>query len=417
MVENTKSEKKKPARKQVRTFITFALAIVISEIDQRSPDIHLSPSKIHHKHPQSMQVETPVTGYETHNDMNTYNIWHHRRRREFSTPRESRGVKEKSQYRCHPLLDSGWTRGQTQGTHFCCLYFARGICHLGADCTFLHRVPTSLDEACHRTQPQYDIFGRDKLDEETRTKGVGSINRTSTTLYIYLGGAASLTQETLHELIHKNFEEWGPIEDVKVIPTKAIAFVRYTWRASAEFAKAAMHQQTLTGTKVDHVLDVRWANDDPNPKAQLRVKREQEEAMATAYMNAIEKMEPEQKKSKLYDIAMSSDYVAGGATAAYPDTSHQYNGMLVKPESDGDGGDGDVDGEQGDEDDDIGRYLLEGDDEYDQYYGDEGVDKDDTGDREAVEEEQGRPSLGGDNKQQESVLGLVDYDDSDDDER
>ncbi len=32
------------------------------------------------------------------------------------------------------------------------------------------------------------------------------------------------------------------------------------------------------------VLDVRWANDDPNPRAVQRVKREREEAFRDAYL-------------------------------------------------------------------------------------------------------------------------------------
>jgi hypothetical protein len=58
---------------------------------------------------------------------------------------------------------------------------------------------------------------------------------------------------------------------------------RYSWRSSAEFAKQAMHQQRLDGSKMAEVLDVRWANDDPNPRAVERVKREREEAFRDAY--------------------------------------------------------------------------------------------------------------------------------------
>ena len=47
-------------------------------------------------------------------------------------------------------------------------------------------------------------------------------------------------------------------------PCRAIAFVTYKLRTSAEFAKIAMADQSL-----DHgeVLNVRWATEDPNPKA------------------------------------------------------------------------------------------------------------------------------------------------------
>ena len=43
-------------------------------------------------------------------------------------------------------------------------------------------------------------------------------------------------------------------------------------RSSAEFAKEAMMGQMLMEGS-EGVLTVRWANDDPNPTATLRVKR------------------------------------------------------------------------------------------------------------------------------------------------
>lgn len=83
-----------------------------------------------------LQVDTPVTGFEESNDMATHNIWTHRRNKGFGggAKREGgRGTKQKSEYRCHPKVDEGYTRGEGMGSGYCCLYFARGICHHGAD--------------------------------------------------------------------------------------------------------------------------------------------------------------------------------------------------------------------------------------------------------------------------------------------
>jgi hypothetical protein len=77
--------------------------------------------------------------------------------------------------------------------------------------------------------------------------GTGSYERVCTTLYVHYGGAGSMAGERLRVLMKENFGEWGPIDDIYIVPAKTIAFVRYNWRSSAEFAKAAMHQQTLTG--------------------------------------------------------------------------------------------------------------------------------------------------------------------------
>eukprot|EP00889_Picochlorum_renovo_P007293 jgi/Picre1/34323/NNA_001796.t1 len=78
--------------------------------------------------------------------------------------------------------------GEKAGNRFICLYFARGLCHHGSSCNYVHRVPDADFELYHRTQPQYDIFGRDRsLDIDASTKGAGSLNRDCTTLYLYLG--------------------------------------------------------------------------------------------------------------------------------------------------------------------------------------------------------------------------------------
>lgn len=72
-----------------------------------------------------------------------------------------------------------------------------------------------------------------------RTKGVGSYNRDCTTLYAYIGGAATLPAAQLQKLIRENFLEWGPVDDVHVVVAKAIAFVRYRWRSRCAFCVCA----------------------------------------------------------------------------------------------------------------------------------------------------------------------------------
>jgi len=278
--------------------------------------------------------------------MATHNIWDGRRQKAHRQPKEGRGTKLKSEYKCIPDLDSGYTRGECAGCSYHCIYFARGICHHGSDCNYLHRIPTASDEVKHFSEPQYDIFARDRLDEEGATKRIGSISRECTTLYIYLGGAATQPPAVLEKAVTESFSPWGPLDDVRVIPSKAIAFVRYQWRSSAEFAKAAMHQQTLTNidiSKVDHVLDVRWANDDPNPKARARVKRHQEEAMAQAYLDALAMMDPVAKKARLHELKLSTAYRSGGAASEYPDTTEQYyEGWDARAHAEVAGKDGDV---------------------------------------------------------------------------
>jgi hypothetical protein len=193
-----------------------------------------------------------------------------------------------------------------------------------------------------------------------------------------------------------------------------------------------MHQQTLTTidvSQVDHVLDVRWANDDPNPKARARVKRHQEEAMAQAYLDALAIMDPVAKKARLLELKLSSSYRPGGAAAEYPDTNGQYEGWDVRAHAEAqggasdaaqdqaikeyedkiwgkkgreyqswrqhqsglDGGGGGKDGDGGqfiEEEDDINRYLPLSDDEEDVEYPEEYAEgDDDKGEDEAKKEE------------------------------
>lgn len=49
----------------------------------------------------------------------------------------------------------------------------------------------------------------------------------------------------------------------------SIAFVRYRLRTNCEFAKEAMQNQALDG---EECLNLKWAYDDPNPKAQEAIK-------------------------------------------------------------------------------------------------------------------------------------------------
>ncbi|KAL4439994.1 hypothetical protein ABPG75_002995 [Micractinium tetrahymenae] len=198
--------------------------------------------------PARRQVDAPVTGHEEAHAPGTVNIWTGRVLKEYRKPRDGRR-KEASQYRCLPKVDSGETRGSRSGAGYCCLYFARGICHHGADCNFLHRVPTAGDEERHKTDYSHDIFGRERLPEgrDSRKKGVGSYERECRTLYVHYGGAGTLPADQLRKIVWDNFAEWGPLDNVHLVPAKTLAFVRYQWRSSAEFAKAAMHQQTLRG--------------------------------------------------------------------------------------------------------------------------------------------------------------------------
>ncbi len=308
-----------------------------------------------------------MTGLEAANDTSnaSYNIWTHRRTGPRASgavrgePRE-RGTSVASAYRCRPALDSGSTRGARAGVTYACLYFARGLCHRGAACDYLHRVPTAADAVAAGAAPQLDVFGRDRLADARATKGAGSMSREHATLYVNLGGAAALPKEELLRLLTANFSEWGPLDEVAPVPAKGIAFVRYRWRASAEFAKAAMHQQALLGAPASaaHILDTRWAHDDANPRAQVAAQRGREAALVEALAGAVAEADPATKRARLGALRLAGGY-AGGAVGEYPDTSaqyaHAYQGWDVAARAGGAGagaGDADACGDGDEEEDD-----------------------------------------------------------------
>lgn len=58
----------------------------------------------------------------------------------------------------------------------------------------------------------------------------------------------------LEEELIKQFGEWGDLENVRVIHSKNIGFVRYRLRAAAEFAKEAMADSSLGNDEVMTVV-------------------------------------------------------------------------------------------------------------------------------------------------------------------
>ncbi|KAL6068475.1 Pre-mRNA-splicing factor CWC2 [Balamuthia mandrillaris] len=234
-------------------------------------------------------------------DATMYNIWYHRKLGDYQSTRVA--GKENAAYRCVPRRDAGETKAAPDS--WICLFFAKGKCIKGAECTFYHRLPDEQEEA--RLDLAYDVFGRERhrMDRDDMG-GRGSFSRDNRTLYV--GGLRRVKGADLEELIRKNFIEWGHIESLRVIYDKSIAFVRYKLRAAAEFAKEAMADQTL-GYK--EVLNVRWANEDPNPRAQ----EENARAMELKVRQAVQ---------QTYGTPLYPDMQALSNGDAYPNTDTQY---------------------------------------------------------------------------------------------
>lgn len=234
-----------------------------------------------------------------------------------------------------------------QGAVNFCQYFARGVCSNGGECPFFHLVPSAEDCARHEKGPTCDIFGRDRFAEEkSNMGGVGSFFSFSRTLYVAYGAASESLGAGLQTAFERVFSEWGPLEEVSVIKGKSIAFVRFVFRASAEFAKEAMTNQSLqpgwwpkpAGSALPEVLNVRWAYDDPNPVALRRNKREREEAYADAARRAEERLAPEQREAlaqqRQLEGALAEAPRGAASLCAYPQTDGQYEGVGGEAERD-----------------------------------------------------------------------------------
>ena len=105
---------------------------------------------------------------------------------------------------------------------------------------------------------------------------------------MFFGGAVDPKwgAKKVYDEVMAQFSEFGPIEDVTVKFERRFAFVRYKFRASAEFAKEAMAGQTLWTSDDAEPLNVRWANDDPNPIAIVRVANENDEKVRDMFLRS-----------------------------------------------------------------------------------------------------------------------------------
>ncbi|KAK7207889.1 hypothetical protein BZA70DRAFT_272440 [Myxozyma melibiosi] len=199
-----------------------------------------------------------------------FNIWYNKWS---GGDREDKyAAKGKAEGRCNVARDSGYTKADKVPGSYFCIFFARGVCPLGKNCNYLHRLPTVTD----MFDPSVDCFGRDKhADYRDDMDGVGSFQRQNRTIYI----GRIFVSDDIEEVVARHFAEWGDIERIRVLNSRGVAFVTYVNEANAQFAKEAMSCQSLDH---DEILNVRWASVDPNPLAKAREQRRVEEQAAEA---------------------------------------------------------------------------------------------------------------------------------------
>ncbi|KAB5593970.1 Pre-mRNA-splicing factor [Ceratobasidium theobromae] len=233
----------------------------------------LRPARKQVKPGEVERKETPQTGKE-------YNIWYNKWAG--GDREDSYSNKVKSQTRCNIKRDAGYTRANTTGVKYCCLFFARGSCPYGHECNYLHDLPPP---ASSMPESSKDCFARDKFaDYRDDMGGVGSFSRQNRTLYIGRIKETGPGHET-EEIVRRHFKMWGEIIFLRVLQHRSVAFVTYADEANAQFAKEAMACQSLDN---DEILNVRWATEDPNPESKLAEKRRLEDIGSVAIANKLD---------------------------------------------------------------------------------------------------------------------------------
>lgn len=222
-----------------------------------------------------------------------FNIWYNKWT---GGERNGKSMLTHASHRCDIKKDSGYTKADKNSfpnsinnTNFICLYFARGTCCNGKSCDYLHRLPSNIDIFSSTV----DCFGREKFSGyRDDMAGIGSFSKVNRTLYV---GRIDSMENNVEARVNKAFGEFGDIERVRIIKDKRVAFVTYRLESQAQFAKESMYGQSLDKNDQEEALNIRWANEDPDPKAR---KREQEVLEKNALQTASLLLEKLKRKSE-----------------------------------------------------------------------------------------------------------------------
>ena len=216
------------------------------------------------RRPARKQAERDMSKIAYREGSESYNVWYHR----YSGQRPDDAIRQAATSQCDPWLDSGWTLADSKNAEEApyCMWFAKGSCSRGSNCRYKHRVPTREDDA--KADQMVDVFGRERhSDHKNDMGGVGSFMKECRALYvseIQLDRSQPDNVQRLEAQLWKLFHPWGPIESIRVIPNRLIAFVKFEYRSAAEFAKVACANQPCG---LSEAINVRWAFEDPNPRA------------------------------------------------------------------------------------------------------------------------------------------------------
>ena len=210
------------------------------------------------KRPARKQVEVSLArNFAYQQGDEEYNIWYDK----YLSDKKDK-EREAAATRCEPEVDAGYTKSdkmEKYSTYFC-IHFARGCCAEGANCKFYHRIPTQ-DESSQIDQVK-DIFGRPRFaNHRDDLEGTGTFLKDCRTLAVtdFKMPTGNDPIAATYEILWRHFSPWGEIEDINLHPGKGLAYIRYSHRCMAEFAKIAMLNQSLDA---DEILTIKWAPED-----------------------------------------------------------------------------------------------------------------------------------------------------------
>ena len=235
------------------------------------------------KRPARQQVEESkreIAYTEGHYD---YNIWYDK----YLSDRTEDKEKIPAEYKCNPVLDTGYTRADKQtkkNNSYFCLYFARGCCCEGVNCRYYHHVPTF--EEVQYIENSKDIFGRSRFATSLKDNGgIGLFTKNCRTLYV--SDIKKLEKKDQNremvKLIYENFSKFGEIEDIQYLPFKASCYIKFSHRCFAEYAKEAMMKQAMVG---EEILSITWAYNykELDPMEQKILEKEEENLFVNAIL-------------------------------------------------------------------------------------------------------------------------------------
>lgn len=146
--------------------------------------------------------------------------------------------------RCWPEVDTQETAGSYRGNAWICLAWAHGRCMQGVRCTALHRLPSLAEEqrlTYSADGVEYDVFGRPRAAASL----LSPVPRPIETSTLFVSGLDTRLSQRELRLALERFAEWGCLTRTWCGVEPGTGYVRFRWRASAEFAVEAVHGRSL----------------------------------------------------------------------------------------------------------------------------------------------------------------------------